>query len=415
MKTGTVELVIERIVAGGFGLARSADGVVLVRGGLPGERVTARPRADRGVLRAHAIEILEPHPSRVATPLPPGADLPLEPEAQLGVKHGLVVEAIERVGRLDPGVPVEPVRASPDALGYRASAQYAAIETGGLGARSPGSDRIVALDADPLLIPPLARAFEVLRERPLPDVDEVVLRGSLHADTALVGIVGGRTATRHERLARRLHESKPIAGVTWTATDARGRFRGRIQPLAGTHTLLEDFGGVLASVTVASFAQVNPRAAGVLFREAAALAGSGARAIDLYAGSGVLGLHLAPAFTEVIAVEIAADAVRRGRADASRLGVEHLRFEQADARAASKHFPADVVVVDPPRAGLSAETVDLLLEHAPPRIVYVSCNPSTWARDVARLSDGGYRLSVVRPFDFYPYTHHVEVLSLLER
>lgn len=412
MKEGTVELEIERVVAGGFGLARTEDGVVLVRGALPGERVTARPRPVGGVLRAYAMDILDPNPARTQMELPPGADLPLEYEEQLPVKHGLVTEALTRIAKLTADV--EPVVPSPAPLGYRTVAQYFVAPNGvGLGARAVDSDRAVALLADPLIAPPLARAFEACRSRQLVGMVEVVLRGSLHEDACIVGLIGSTKNAVLTRMARHLTE-RGVASVTWGEPSERGRFRGRTRQLEGRADLLEDLGGILTSVNVGSFSQVNPLAAGALFVAAAAAAGSGTRALDLYAGSGILGMHLAKNFDEVIAIEIVPDAVRRGQADARRLGIDNLSFLRADARTAGPSFPADVVVVDPPRAGLSTKVVELLLTRRPARIVYVSCDPSTWARDVARFCADGYTLSRVQPFDLYPYTHHVEILSVLD-
>ncbi|MFP5224723.1 MAG: RNA methyltransferase, partial [Actinomycetota bacterium] len=132
MKAGTVTLTIERIVAGGYGLARTDEGVVLVRGGLPGETVTTRPKPVAGTLRGHVSEILEPHPERSRLELPPGADLPLSYPTQLEVKRGLVIEALERVAGVTADVAA--TVPSPRELGYRAVAQYAVLPDGGLAA-----------------------------------------------------------------------------------------------------------------------------------------------------------------------------------------------------------------------------------------------------------------------------------------
>jgi 23S rRNA (uracil1939-C5)-methyltransferase len=410
VKAGTVAVAIERIVAGGYGLARTDDGVVLVRGALPGETVTTRPKQVGGTLRGHLIEVLEPHPDRSYLELPPGADLPLAYAAQLDVKRGLVVEALERIAGMEVDVPQ--AVASPVELGYRAVAQYAVMPDGGLGARAMDSDRLVPLDSDPLVAEPVAAAFKACADRPLPGISEVVIRASLSRGRSLVGLIGKKSPTLG-RLARTLISSG-VSGVTWAEPDKRGRFRGRTAHLEGAQSLTDDFGGLELSVSVSSFSQINPPAAGALFKDAARLAGSGTRALDLYAGSGSLGMHLASAFEQVIAVELAADAVKRGKADARRLGIANLDFERADASSVKALFPADVVALDPPRAGLSEATVRLLLEHRPRRIVYVSCDPTTWARDVRALVANGYRLGAVTPYDFYPYTHHVEVLSVLD-
>lgn len=404
-----MELTIERIVAGGAGLARTADGLVaLVRGGLPGERVLAGLTRKKGYLAGSVMQILEARPDRDPAPLPPGADLPLHYPAQLPIKQEIVEEALRRAGVA--GFAFQPIQGSPDALGYRTAAQYAVMRDRTLAARQQGSRLLVPLERDPLLAEPLAAAFAELSGRVPAGVREVLLRGSLYERRTLVGLVGERSSKT--RSSEQALLGATIAGVSRVG-DRFAPDRGR--GVAGAGSLLEDFGGILTTVTARSFAQVNPRAAGLLYREAAQVAGSGTRAVDLYAGSGVLALHLAPKFEQVVAVESSVDAVRRGDADRKRLGASSLRFHAGDARALSEHLPADLVSINPPRAGAAPEVCEALNASDVPRVLYVSCDPATWARDVARLSTGGFRLTYARPFDFYPYTHHVEVLSLLER
>lgn len=403
-------LTIEKLVPGGLGLARTPEGTALVRGALPGEvvRVELRPRKNH--LEGRVQEILEPHPGRYSGPLPPSADLPLAYPAQLPIKQSFVQEVLERIAKLE--FAPSPIQPSPDALGYRTTAQYALHPLGGLAYRKPDSHELVKIEQDLLIAPPLQEAFRLLSHWPLSRLDEVVLRGSLYEHKTLVGFIGGE-ARFFRRTAQALVQ-EGIAGAVWAEDSPKGRFRGQVQHLAGATSLLEDFGGVLSTVNVQSFAQVNPEAAGLLYREAAEIAGNGERAIELYAGSGVLGLHLARQFREVIAVEISKDAVKRGEADRERLGSSNLRFHRGDSRELSKFTPADLVAVDPPRAGLSAEVLQAILEARPERVLYISCDVATWARDVGKLTQAGYRLNFARPYDFYPFTHHVEVLSLLE-
>ena len=294
---------------------------------------------------------------------------------------------------------------------YRTSAQYALHPLGGLAYRQPRTNQLVKIDHDPLIAPPLQEAFKLLSSWPLASLDELVLRGSLYENKVQVGFIGGQ-GKFFKRTAQALVQ-EGIAGVVWAEASPKGRFRAQVQHLTGVTGLLEDFGGILSTVNVQSFAQVNPKAAGLLFEEAAQIVGSGAKAIELYAGSGVLSLHIAHQFKEAIAVEISRDAVKRGEADKVRLHGDNLKFHKGDAREFSKFLPADLVMVDPPRAGLSLEVLQSLLEAKPARILYISCDPATWARDVGQLVQGGYRLSFARPYDFYPFTHHVEVLSLL--
>ncbi|WP_027881548.1 class I SAM-dependent RNA methyltransferase [Meiothermus rufus] len=404
-------LQIERLVTGGLGLARTPSGTALVRGGLPGEVVEAALRARKNHLEGQVVRVLKPHPARYPGPLPPSADLPLAYEAQLPLKQGFVQEALERIAKLD--APLLPIQPSPRPLGYRTAAQYALHPLGGLAYRQPQSHTLVRLTQDPLIAEPLQVAFALLSSWPLASLEEVVLRGSLYEGRVQVGLIGGEA--RHFKKTAQALVQEGIAGVVWAEPSPKGRFRAGIRQLAGEPSLLEDFAGVLSTINVQSFAQVNPRAAGLLYQEAARWAGRGHKAVELYAGSGTLSLHLASSFREIVAIEISREAVQRGRADQNRLGIAHLVFQQGDARALSQHLPADLVAVDPPRAGLAPEVLHSLIQSQPERILYIACDPATWARDVGRLCRAGYRLQQVRPYDFYPFTHHVEILSLLVR
>ncbi|WP_018111457.1 class I SAM-dependent RNA methyltransferase [Thermus igniterrae] len=401
-------LTVEKLVPGGYGLARTEEGAVLVKGALPGEVVRGRPVRRRGALFLEEVELLQPHPDRYPHPLPPTADLPLVYERQLPLKEGLVREALERIAKLP--FPLSPIRPSPRALGYRTAAQYARHPLGGLAYRLPESHALVRVAEDPLLAEPLAWALGVLSGWPLP-VEEVVLRGSLLEGRVLLGLIGGSPEAL-KRPAKAL-VAEGFAGVVWGEPSAKGRFRGQVRPLHGERTLLERFGPLTASVSVESFSQVNPLAAGELLQEAQGLPSGGERALELYAGSGLLSLLLAPRYREVVAVEISKEAVRRGEADRRRLGVENVRFHRGDAREAARLGAFDLVLLDPPRAGLAPEVRAYLLETRPQEVLYITCDPATWARDVGALVQGGYRLAFARPYDFFPFTHHVEVLSLL--
>ncbi|GLV47801.1 RNA methyltransferase [Thermus sp. LT1-2-5] len=400
---------VEKLVPGGFGLARTEEGAVLVKGALPGEVVQGRPVRRKGALFLEDVELLEPHPERYPHPLPPSADLPLAYEAQLPLKQALVQDALERIAKLQ--APLLPIHPSPRALGYRTAAQYARHPLGGLAYRLPESHALYPLEEDPLVAEPLAWAFQLLRTWPLP-VEEVVLRGSLLEGKVLLGLIGGSLEAL-KRPAKALVK-EGFAGVVFGEPSPKGRFRGRVTPLHGERTLLERFGPLTATVSVESFSQVNPLAAGDLLAEAGGLVQGGKRALELYAGSGLLSLLLAPRYGEVVAVEVSKEAVRRGEADRKRLGVENLRFHRGDVREATRFGRFDLVVVDPPRAGLTPEVRAYLLESRPREILYLACDPATWARDVGALAQGGYRLAFVRPYDFFPFTHHVEVLSLLQ-
>ncbi len=410
-KVMDLEAVIEKLVPGGLGLARTPEGVLLVRGVLPGERVRVRAERKKNHLEGEVLEVLEPSPDREDPGLPPGADLPLGYQAQLPVKECFVRESLARVARLE--TEVQPIHPSPAPLGYRTAAQFALHPLGGLAYRVPGSDKLVRVEDDPLLTEPLRKALRLLNTWPLVGLEEVALRGSLLTGEVQLGLVGGKA--RHFRKAAEGLVKAGIAGVWWGAADPRGRFRGPTRFLTGKETLLERYGELEVQVDVVSFAQVNPPAAAALYAEAAKLAGSGEKAIELYGGSGVLGFFLAKNYARVTVTDLNKRSIEKGRADAARLGLANVRFARADAREAARFGPAGLVAADPPRTGLAQETLAALVELKPEKIIYIACDPATWARDVARLAKRGYRLEFVRPYDFFPYTHHVEVLSYLTK
>lgn len=185
-----------------------------------------------------------------------------------------------------------PIRPSPRPLAYRTAAQYARHPLGGLAYRLPESHELHRLEKDPLLAEPLAWAFDVLKLWPLP-VEEVALRGSLLEGKVLLGLVGG-VPEALKRPAKALVQ-EGFAGVVWAEPSPKGRFRGRVTPLAGERTLLEAFGPLKATVSVESFSQVNPLAAGALLEEARTLVFGGRRALELYAGSGLFSSFSPPA------------------------------------------------------------------------------------------------------------------------
>lgn len=418
-----VEIVIERMVHGGNGLARLHDGrIVLVRGGLPGERVTARIESRKGVLFGEVSEVSEPSPDRVPPPEHPGLDYGhIRYERQLELKREVVRDALDRA--LRRAVDVPPVTAAPNRWAYRAAVQPA-VTAGGLGYRRHGSRAVVRLDTDPTAVPSVVKAW-----RTLVDLEghrhgglrEVAIRGTDPGDDALIALVGTGGAAGYLDLAHRL-VAAGIAGVTFAPFDPRGRFRGGAERLVGKRWLLQAYGDLELTIGATSFAQPNPAAATELYRELVEWAGTGSHAVELFAGGGAIALNLAQRFTNVTATEVDRSAVARGRRDAERLGIDNVTFTRADARDVELPGDADLLVVDPPRAGLAAPLRDELArtltapgrdEPAATRLVYVSCDVATWARDVADLDARGLELVRFQPFDFYPHTHHIEVLSLL--
>lgn len=406
-------LTLERMIHGGRALGRLPDGrVALVRGGLPGERVAATLDARRGVLQGEVAEVLEASPDRLPAPAHPGLDYGFIRYArQLELKRDAAQDALERARA--PELELAAVTPSPQRRGYRNTVQPVATRAG-LGYRRPGSHEVVVLDEDPTANAAIRTFWPRWAGLEAPKgVREVVLRGNEQGEllAALVATASARSLLgfAHALLL------EGVSGVAYARHDPRGRFRSGSERLAGARSILARYGRFSLEVTAQSFAQPNPEAAARLYARLAELAPGGETALDLYAGSGVIGMHLLGRYARVLAFEIDRGSVARGQRDAARLGLAGLEFVRADARALELPKGADLVTLDPPRAGLSQTLRETLSASDVPALLYVSCDVASWARDVADLAWRGWRVARAEPFDFYPHTHHLELLSLLLR
>lgn len=403
-------LEIEKLVAGGLGLARDASGVVLVRGALPGERVTASIRAGKGVRQGTAQDILRRSPFRVDAPDLPTADLAHAAYgAQLEYKRGFVQEALARIAKLRHAV-AETVP-SPREWHYRNTAQYLVTPRGLAYRERRGQDALV-VQADPLVMERIWEVVQRLDPAQLDPATEVAFRASHLTGEVLAALIGSGEPRQFLRASDHLLDAG-VVGVS-LAQPAGRRFSAGVRLIAGESDVQEQFGQVQVSVSATGFAQVNPQAAGLAYIRAAVLAGSGDHAADLYGGTGAIGRHLAPNFRKVTVLDTSSEALARGRQDVQRAHERNITFRQGDAGRLSA-LGTDVIVVDPPRAGLDEAARASLHGSTAERLVYVSCDPATWARDVGDLVRRGWRLGEVTPHDFYPQTSHVEIVSVLER
>ena len=195
------------------------------------------------------------------------------------------------------------------------------------------------------------------------------------------------------------------------------------RPLFGRAWFEEEISGLRLRVSAGSFLQTNTEMADVLYRDAIEQAGltGGEIVWDLYCGTGSIGLALAGSARRVIGVEIVAEAIERARENALANGVANIQFLCADAGKAPRDLIAeglpapDVIVLDPPRAGMTPKAARRVAELGAKRIVYVSCNPTTLAGNAPILAEGGYALTRLRPFDLFPHTPHVECVAVFER
>jgi 23S rRNA (uracil1939-C5)-methyltransferase len=442
-----VRLRIDDLDDEGSGVGR-ADGLELhVAGALPGETVLARlahrsPHAPRGWAELERLDG-EPAAERVPPACPNhgrcgGCVLQhLAYPAQLSFKRRLVERALATHPSL-ARVPVQDVVAAPRELHYRNRAKYVLAARDGrlvLGSYAPGSHEVVDMAGCQVPEEPIdevARAFarRLAAER-VPAYDEATRRGELRhlvvragVDGDLLVVVVSRSSAPRAALARAARalrvELPAVAGVVLNLNPDPGNliFGARDEPLDGAAALRDEVAGIPLELSARSFFQVNRAQAARLYAAVvdAARATRRARAVDLFCGAGAIALLLARAGARVRGVEIDADAVADARATAARLKLDvgfHAGDAAAGLAAAARDLGGlDVLVVNPPRRGL-AGALAAVKAAAPPRLIYVSCNPRTLAADLAALP--GYRVERVVPYDLMPGTPHVETLAVLSQ
>lgn len=424
----TVTLEVDSVAVGGEGVGREPSGrVVFVPRTAPGDRVEARFVEEHASwARARPVRIVHEGPGRREAPCPyydacGGCQLQhLERQAELEAKRGAVRDALERIGGRKADV--EHVRDPGPPFGYRNRVTFTLRRTAdGVTAgyhRWDEPDRLVDVERCPLAEDPVNRAWEQLRGAwgpggaRLPDGGELrlTIRAGRSGATGVLIEGGGGAAGAPEELAAAVDD---LAGIWWRPDG------GELRVLAGAPTLPDRWEGVELELRPETFLQVNREASRALESELddllAERAGGpgGLRLLDLYAGVGLRALRWAEAGASSAACERQVGAVETGREAAEARGTE-VTFRAGDvANHLAELLPADVAVVNPPRAGLS-EAVSAMLSGAElEALAYVSCDPATLARDLGRLGER-WRLSVVRPFDAFPQTAHVETLAWLQ-
>jgi 23S rRNA (uracil1939-C5)-methyltransferase len=473
-----LELSIDSLAFGGEGVARLGDGgyVVFVAGAIPGDRVRAVVhKRKRSYAHARAVEILEPSPERIA----PRADHPGVPwqvlpyARQLEIKRAQVDDALRRIGRLD-GFELQEIVPALEAWRYRNKLEYSfgadpssGSEDAALvcGFHAPAGGNAVIGIEDCLLASErgnLARevALGWCRAQGLnawdrgggrggrsndQDLERMGRAGRAGADSDgrarlrnLVVREGRRTGQLQIRivttageleagsLAQALSEAlgESLSGVLWTRSRslAETTAGGDTELVWGEAELPERLGELDLRISPKAFFQTNTEMAELLYEvvaEYAALEGW-ERVYDLYSGIGTIALTLAPRAGELWGIELIEEAVADAIAAARRNEIPGVQFFAGDTRLALPELVEragrpDVVVVDPPRAGLSQKVVRRIIEASPKRIVYVSCNPTTLAPNAAQLVEAGWVLKKVRPVDMFPQTHHIECVALFER
>ncbi|OGR84820.1 MAG: 23S rRNA (uracil-5-)-methyltransferase RumA [Elusimicrobia bacterium RIFCSPHIGHO2_02_FULL_57_9] len=450
-------------MASNAGQAQQSSRVIFIAGAVPGDRLEVElVSAKSSFARARIKRLLTPGPDRIQPPCPlhdaPGRPTPacggcnwqqLAYETQLKHKREMIRDCLGRIAKMREAA-VEPVLASPQAWGYRNKVQipFGLDKTGKIiaGFYASSSHQIVDFNACPvqpeLSVRIALKVKELAVKLRWPIYDAQSNRGWLRHLFVRTNSQGKALAAlvthspmflRHEEFISEMREAFPeivsfyqnvqplktsvILGESW-------------RRLWGACGLEEKIGRFTFFASPGVFLQVNTEAAALLYDAALAAlkdggpAGSHAPAaafdliLDLYCGVGTLACWLAQAATRMIGVEENPQAVRDAWANAERNKIKNARFYAGKVESLlpklKKELPARcAAVVDPPRSGLSEPVLRLLTERSISRVVYVSCNPATFARDVGYLSKSGFKLGRVQPVDLFPQTSHIELVAQL--
>jgi 23S rRNA (uracil1939-C5)-methyltransferase len=443
-----LELRVDSLAYGGNGVARHDGFVVFVRRALPGDTVRARvTKVKRGFAEAVVEEVLTPSPDRVQAPcahfgLCGGCRFQdYAYERQLEAKAAQVRDALTRLGGFaDP--PLEPAVPAASHFRYRNKLEYSFAQTDAgpaLGFHRAGRwDEVLPVD-ECLLTTELGNAIRDAvqawaREEGLEPYDQaaqtgylrhLVVREGRNTGQALVQLVtaGGRKF-EEGYLVEVLRRFPQVRSIHWAVNDTPAEVTNLPSTLLwGEDAIEEEILGLRFRVRPNAFLQTNTEMAETLFalaREYAGLTG-GETVYDLYCGTGTIGLALAPQALTVWGVEISEESVACAIENAELNGITNAAFFAGNVSLALEELAErsgrpDVVVVDPPRAGLAGKAVRRMARLEAPRIVYVSCNPTTLASDLKALRDDfGYELLRCRPVDMFPHTPHIESVSVLER
>lgn len=434
---------IEGYGEGGMGVARIDGRVVFVHGALRGEKCRVLIlKTLKSVAFAKVLEVLEPSSERI-TP-----DCPYFPrcggctyrhiryEEELRLKKQRVQDNLSRIGGSD--VTVEEILGAQDTLRYRNKAQYPVSKDGAVGFYRARTHEVIECERCLLVKPVADAAAEALREymqscrvagydektgRGL--VRHLYVRSNAAGESLVCVLVNGDKLPKEDRLVTLLRDACPkCTGIVLGTNTKKGNviLGDRYRTLWGSDRLEDTLCGKTFRLSVPSFYQVNRVQAERLYAKAIEFAGLTGQetVLDFYCGAGTITLALSDHAKKVLGAEIVPEAIDDARENAARNGVKNAEFFCGDAsdvakKLARENLRPDVITVDPPRKGLAADVVESIAEMQPGRVVYVSCDSATMARDVKRLADLGYTAQRACAVDMFPRADHIETVCLLSK
>lgn len=439
-------LTIEGYASGGEGVARLDGQVVFVRGALSGEVCDVQIlKVGKSAIWGKAVHVVTPSSARITPDCPHypacgGCQLRhMSYEEELKFKRQKVEDALNRIGGANACVSV--IYGADNTERYRNKAQYPVAggkDAPRIGFYRPRSHDV--LDVPDCLLQPASASklrgalLGWMKEYQIPAYDEtshtglirhLFVRTNTAGESLCAVVANGRSVPREKELVSALRAAEgALAGVVLAVNQEKTNviLGTRFRALWGRDYLEDTLCGLKFRISVPSFFQVNHGQAQVLYGLAVEYAGltGGETVMDLYCGTGTITLAMAEKAGRAIGAEVVPEAVEDAKRNAMRNGVENAEFLCADAGEAAETLRArglrpDVVLVDPPRKGLSLRVIEIIAEMEPQRLVYVSCDPGTLARDVKLLRERGFALSKAVAVDMFPRTEHVECVVLITR
>ena len=405
-----VEVTPTTFIYGGEVMGRLPDGrAVFIPFALPGERVRVRlVEEKRSFARAELVEIIQPAEERV---LPPcrhfgecgGCHYQHIPyEKQLLLKAEILRDQLERIGGLK-NVVVLPTVPSPLELHYRNHVQFHLALGGKLGFQAAHSNRVVAISECHLPEAPIAALWPQLDIEDASGLERVGIRAGADDEVQII-----------------LESSNPQGlafSVEELSISAVHLGPGGCLVLVGSEAVIFEILGRAFQVSGGAFFQVNTLQAEAMVKHLllSLPLSSQSYVLEVYCGVGLFSAFLAPRVRRLVGIENSPDACADFAANLDEFDNVELYAANAEEVLKAVIFQADVIVVDPPRAGLGRQALDGLLAQDAPHLAYVSCDPATLARDARRLAENGYRLLQVTPFDLFPQTYHIESISLWQK
>ncbi len=404
-----LEVKLDKLVYGGDAMGRLEDGrAVFVPYALPGE--TARVRVvteKRGHVRAELVEVLEASPERIAArckhfTVCGGCHYQhMSYAKQLEVKQQVVVEQFQRMAGIDDPQ-VEAVVPSPAEWFYRNTVQFSQTEDGKLGFQAAGTRRVIPITECFLPEEDINQIWPQLNLEPVPGLQRIELR---QADNGEMLVLSGQ-----DELPPEMELELPISAVY-------------LSPVKGPMIMAGDEFGIIHinerpfSFHAGSFFQVNTAQAEALVNHVMGLLPLTPEtvALDVYCGVGLFSAFIAPQVKQLIGIEYSGLACEDFAVNLDEFENVAIYQGPAERILPSLEVQPDVVVMDPPRAGLKPEALDALVKMEAGTLVYVSCDPATLARDVKRLINAGYRLERITPFDLFPQTYHIETVVVMRK